>query len=116
MSSIPKNSTDVCENEIYSVGKRIQHHRKEQGLTREQFAEKCGLSVQAIAMIESGSRNFRIQTLITISRVLGLSADYLLGLSDYDEDENILALLSTLQPGDKEFIKSVIKAYIRLDC
>lgn len=114
MSYIPEKKAVDCKTEAFSIGKRIQLHRKELGLTREQFAEKCSLSVQAIAKIETGNRNFRINTLITISRVLGVSTDYLLGLSDQDEDESILVLLSVLQSKDKAFIKSVIESYIRM--
>ena len=110
-SCSPNDSKDI----LSIIGNRIKAHRKAQGMTREQFAEKCGLSVQSVGKIESGTRNFRIQSLVSISQVLGLSSDYLLGLSDFSDDENFQLLLSRLDTDDKNFIRRVIEAYLELE-
>lgn len=101
------------DSTLANIGARVQQHRTQRGFTREQLAELSGLSVQSIVKIESGTRNFRILSLISISKALGLSADYLLGLSENDETQNILLLLSMLSPKGKEFIKDFIQLYLR---
>ena len=69
----------------------------------------CSVNVK----VESGTRNFRIFSLISIARALGLSTDYLLGLANYDDTLNIQLLLSVLDEDGKAFIKDVIRLYIK---
>ena len=87
-----KSSPQKNKTEIADVGKRILENRKKQGMTREQLSERSGLAVQSLVKIETGSRDFRISTLISLARGLGMSADYLLGLSECDDDDNVLVL------------------------
>ena len=87
------NSNDTS---LIKVGARIQELRKSKKLTIEQFAEECNLSVQSICKIESGSRDFKVSSLIAISMALGVSSDYVLGLSQFSTEENISCLLSAL--------------------
>ena len=85
------------ENDTFltMIGTRIQNHRTQIGFTCEQLAEESGLSVQSIVKIESGTRNFRIISLVSICKALGLSTDYLLGLSDSKgEKEQLKAIVS----------------------
>ena len=110
-----KSSSCADDFEFADVGKRIQESRKKQGLTREQLSEKSGLAVQSLVKIESGSRNFRISSLKAISQALGLSSDYLLGLSEYNESDNILTLCSLLDPNGKNFIKHTILSYLEVN-
>ena len=39
------------------MGKRIAQRRKELGLTQEKAAERCGLSLQFFASVETGGKN-----------------------------------------------------------
>lgn len=100
------------DSTLANIGARVRQHRTQRGFTREQLAELSGLSVQSIVKIESGTRNFRILSLISISKALGLSADYLLGLSENDETQDILLLLSMMSPKGKRFIKDFIQLYL----
>ncbi len=61
-----------------SLGKRIREARKQMKLTQEQLAELCDLSTAHIGHIERGTRALSIESLITISKVLEVSTDYLL--------------------------------------
>ena len=99
---MPSCSSNDSKNILSIIGNRFNSHRKSQGMTREQFAEKCGLSVQSVAKIESGTRNFRIQSLVSVSQVLGLSSDFLRGLSEINDDENFQLLLSRLDTEGKD--------------
>lgn len=113
VNSILQSDEKALGDTLSMIGTRIQRHREQIGFTREKLAEESGLSVQSIVKVESGTRNFRILSLISISRALGLSTDYLLGLADYDDTLNIQLLLSVLDADGKAFIKDVIRLYIK---
>lgn len=55
-----------------SIGLNILHYRKEQGLTQEQLAEKCGISRTYMQKIETAACSCTLDTLIDISRALGI--------------------------------------------
>ncbi|MBX2930779.1 MAG: helix-turn-helix transcriptional regulator [Chitinophagaceae bacterium] len=46
----------------------IQELRKEQGLTQEQLAEKCGTTKTYISRIENNASDIRLSTLMRIIR------------------------------------------------
>jgi transcriptional regulator with XRE-family HTH domain len=56
-----------------TFGKRVAEVRKRQGLTQQQLAEDIGMSVVAIAYIETGKRWARLRTLNKIAKSLGVS-------------------------------------------
>lgn len=60
------------------IGERIRAARKEMKYTQEEFAEILGLSIQHISNLERGLVGPSIDTVIKISKVLGVSCDYLL--------------------------------------
>ena len=55
-----------------SFGMRVAAVRKSRGFTQQQLAEHTGMSVVAIAYIETGKRWARLGTLSKIARVLGV--------------------------------------------
>ena len=62
------------EFESFKLGVMIQELRKEQGLTQEQLAEKCGTTKTYISRIENNASDIRLSTLMRIVREgLGLS-------------------------------------------
>ncbi len=66
------------EFDYTALGKRIRKARKSLGLTQEQLAEACELSTAHIGHIERGTRALSVESLISISKVLNVSTDYLL--------------------------------------
>ncbi len=52
------------------IGKRIQQLRKQARYTQESFAEKTGLSLSYVAMIEIGKKTPTIETLHKIAQAL----------------------------------------------
>ena len=56
------------EFESFKLGVMIQELRKEQGLTQEQLAEKCGTTKTYISRIENNSSDIRLSTLMRIIR------------------------------------------------
>ena len=65
-----------------SVGERIQEMRKSKNLTQKELAIMSGTSEITIRQYEIGKREPRIEQLCRIAKVLNVSTDYLLGLSD----------------------------------
>nr|MBP3598769.1 helix-turn-helix transcriptional regulator [Eubacterium sp.] len=76
------------------LGTRIRHLRNHKKMTREQLAEKIDVSSRFLADLESGKTGVSLSTLIKICHVLDSSADYLLGISDCSEEEQLLTELS----------------------
>jgi len=67
--------------EAFKLGVMIQELRKENGLTQEQLAEKCGTTKNYISRIENNASDIRLSTLMRIIREgfgkqLRLSVDY----------------------------------------
>lgn len=54
------------EYEAFKLGVMIQELRKEQGLTQEQLAKKCGTTKTYISRIENHSSDIRLSTLMRI--------------------------------------------------
>lgn len=55
---------------LKTFGKRIALVRKSKGLTQKQLAERVGITVVAIAYIETGKRWPRLGTLNKIAKIL----------------------------------------------
>lgn len=69
------NITDI-------VRERLRYRRKNLDLNQTQLAQKTGLTQQEVSLYEKGDREPTIQTLARLAIGLGVSADWLLGLSD----------------------------------
>lgn len=64
----PKREQYEEEFEAFKLGAMIQDLRKEQGLTQEQLAEKCGTTKTYISRIENNASDIRLSTLMRIIR------------------------------------------------
>jgi len=56
------------EFETFKIGVLIQELRKENGLTQEQLAKKCGTTKTYISRIENNASDIRLSTLMRIVR------------------------------------------------
>lgn len=56
------------EFEAFKLGVMLQELRKDQGLTQEQVAEKCGTTKTYISRIENNASDIRLSTLMRIIR------------------------------------------------
>jgi transcriptional regulator with XRE-family HTH domain len=67
-------------------GERVLLSRRRAGLTQQELAKAIGVTATTVARIEQGrTQQMSTRSLERMSRVLGVSADYLLGLSDRRE-------------------------------
>lgn len=94
------------------IGDIVLAERKQKGLTQEQLAEKCGLSNQTIANIEQG-RNCKIESFVAVIKSLGLSADFILGISNAENELEIKC--RHLSQEHKIFLLATIELLKKLD-
>ena len=66
------------------LGERLQDIRKDHGDTQQALAEKLHVSLYSIRCWEQGKSDPSHDLLVAICRLYGISADYLLGLTDED--------------------------------
>lgn len=62
----PGRDAYEAEFETFKLGVMIQELRREQGLTQQQLAEKCGTTKTYISRIENDASDIRLSTLIRI--------------------------------------------------
>lgn len=90
-------------------GEIIGKLRYERKLSQAQLAKKVGLkSSSTIAAYEQGSRFPSLSTLIQLSRVFGVTTDYLLGVSDEKAE---LLDVSGLTPRQIDSLDLIIENY-----
>ena len=61
---------------------RFRQFRLERGITQAQVADMLGISQQQYFKYEKGINELPIRYLLAICKAYGISADWLLGLSD----------------------------------
>lgn len=93
---------------MISFGERLQEQRGLKKWSQVQLAERIGISASQVANYELGRRFPSLQVVIDAARVLGVTTDYLLGLSD--EQAQWLDI-SDLTTEEVEAINAVIASY-----
>ena len=83
---------------------KIIIHRKTKGWSQEDFAERVGVSRQAISRWENGTALPDAQNILQISKLFEVSADYLLN-DDYASDSDIPAVKTATDEADALFLK-----------
>ena len=63
---IKKRETYEEGFEAFKLGVMLQELRKDQGMTQEQLAEKCGTTKTYISRIENNASDIRLSTLMRI--------------------------------------------------
>lgn len=91
--------------ELQEIGLRIAQRRKELNLTQERVADLMDVSVQMVSNLERGVKAIKIDNLIKISEILGISTDYILTGKHTFNDHNIMLLkLAKLSEDDFDMI------------
>lgn len=82
------------------IGARVRTAREAMGLSREELAELLDISTLFMSYIECGQKGMSLETLVSICRTLGVSADYiLLGVqSSAAEDCDAQRILAGMLP------------------
>lgn len=96
-------------NNYYDVqesGKRIKKLRKQKGYTQRSFADEIGISPRTYSGIESGAHSTSIETLVEISKVLGISLDYII----LGKENNDLSI--DIPEDKKEAVLNILKVIL----
>jgi transcriptional regulator with XRE-family HTH domain len=56
--------------QLLSLGRRIRSFRERKGLTQEEFASRCGISVSFASLLERGERSPSYETMVDIAAAL----------------------------------------------
>ena len=106
---------DTMDNK--ELGNRIKKARLHQNLTQEQLAEMLDISVSYVSLIERGSRNATVETLLAIADVLQVSVASLLqdSLNKDEEQSNLWQELTKNRTvEEKDMILQTVKTIITL--
>ena len=95
------------------IGLRVRGEREEYGWTGEQFAEKCELSLQFLADVETDKSHMTTISLYKVAVALGVSADYIVfGTDSHMETPEITAMLSLLSKRDRKFTENILRNFV----
>ncbi|MFP2912281.1 helix-turn-helix domain-containing protein, partial [Pyxidicoccus sp. 3LFB2] len=81
MSPGPSDSSS-SSGHLQGLARRIRALRERRGLTQEDFAARCGISVSFASLLERGERSPSYETLLQVASALGLPLWELLRLDD----------------------------------
>jgi transcriptional regulator with XRE-family HTH domain len=102
------------------LGRRLKRRAKELGLSDAEVARRADLSETRYGHYVGGRREPDLATLVRISRVLGISVGWLLGLEEKvnpsPEDaarERILAAMSGLEPSALSVVVEIVETLAR---
>ena len=77
-----KNVSKTNMIKTFAFGDRLKYLRKEYGLSQKALADKVFVSQQTVAKWETNKTTPNPETIILITNVLGITSDYLLGITD----------------------------------
>ncbi|RKH59407.1 helix-turn-helix domain-containing protein [Corallococcus llansteffanensis] len=77
----PGDPSDASSN-LQGLARRIRGLRERRGLTQEEFAERCAISVSFVSLLERGERNPSYDTLLQVAAALELPLWELFRLED----------------------------------
>ena len=81
-------------------GERLAEVRSFRGDTQAMLAKKLGCSKDTVSSWEQEKSSPRLDTLIAICEMYGVSSDFLLGLSDVDPDCDLQQREKNLTPSE----------------
>lgn len=90
--------------------KNLKKYRKQKNYTQVELAEKLDYGYTAIANYESGRNEPSFDDLISLSHILGVTPNDLLGFSPMEEDIIFLSSFKSLQPKHQKIILDMIES------
>lgn len=88
---------------MVEFGKRLKELRKQRDLTQKQLAELLGTKDSIISFYETGERNPSPEIIKKLATILGVSTDYLMGMS-----HNHFVCVDGLTDTDKLLVNNLI--------
>ncbi len=106
----------MTKNELLQISSRIKFRRKSLGYTQEEISEKLGLSHSHYTKIENAISSPSLDTLVNISKLLGLSLDFIVFGEEQKNDYDFTKLnniINDLKYNNSQKI-SDLKTFIKL--
>lgn len=101
--------------DLHTIGNKLLTVRKRMGMTQAEVAEAAGLSDRTYADIERGTVNMRIETILSICKVLYVTPDEILT----EENDSLMMQQSELwerlnacNPKDRETALRILSAFL----
>ena len=97
-----------------TVGLRIREIREVLNMTREQFSEKCNISISFLSAVESGKKAVTSKTLYKICNACNVSADYFIrGNEEGFETDMIIEMIRSMDLKSREHAIRILREYIQ---
>ena len=93
-------------NTLSEIGARICNKRKALGYTQEQIAEMMDVSIQMVSNLERGNKSIRIDNLVKLSKILGVSTDYI--LTGKQSENELAEKINNLSERDYKLVAEII--------
>ncbi|MCM1126464.1 MAG: helix-turn-helix domain-containing protein [Lachnospiraceae bacterium] len=99
-----------------AMGERLRTQRKLHHLTQEQLAEKLDISIKHYSEAERGMIGLSVDNLIKVSKVLGVSLDYLLKgiMPEYPVPVRMIEIYSACPDSKKEYLLEILELEAKL--
>lgn len=106
----------MADSELILFGERLLQVRKKRKVSQDDLAKKLGVHAPVIGRYERGEVKPSIETAARMADALGVSLDYLTGLSDQELDQDLVKQINELQSlkaEDRQHILQTLGALIR---
>lgn len=97
-------------------GERLVNTRKKRKMSQDELAKQIGVHAPVIGRYERDEVKPSIETAFKIAKALGVSLDYLTGLTELELDKSIVSIITNLQNlgiDDKNHIITTVNALVR---
>ena len=102
----------MTHEELLLFGERLRNRRNVLGFTQEFVSDKAGITLRFYQMLERGEKSVSLDTLISLSRALTISTDYLLfGDLSYNLESPLVEILNGLPQPQREDALKILHLY-----
>ena len=102
----------MTHEELLLFGERLRNRRNVLGFTQEFVSDKAGITLRFYQMLERGEKSVSLDTLISLSRALTISTDYLLfGDLSYNLERPLVEILNGLPQPQREDALKILQLY-----
>ena len=109
MTEHDKQPIFLTKGKYAMLGERLQEIRKERNLTQKQLANKLEISIHTVASYERGKSSPDDGIMVQIAKILDISIDYLLGLTNYGCSYQKPQIIKIPPDTSKETVKEIQK-------
>ena len=101
--------------DLRTIGNKLYHIRKSEGVTQAEVAEAAGLSDRTYADIERGTVNMRVETILKICQVLHITPNDLFTENNHSflpTEENIIQKLQVCNDKERTTALNLLSVYL----